>query len=104
MLSRLSLQLGLRLVSFGLWKQSAPRLSKFLAWTAVISLMLGIASLVMITSVMNGFDQKLRDRLLSMLPHIVVSGSSVNLAGSAVRAVTPYLELDGMLVLSLIHI
>ena len=52
----------------------------------------------MITSVMNGFDQKLRDRLLSMLPHIVVSGSSVNLAGSAVRAVTPYLELDGMLV------
>lgn len=98
MLSRLSLQLGLRLVSFGLWKQSAPRLSKFLAWTAVMSLMLGIASLVMITSVMNGFDQKLRDRLLSMLPHMVVSGSSVNLAGSAVRAVTPYLELDGMLV------
>ena len=97
-MSRLSFQLGLRLVSFGLWKSSAPRLSKFLAWTAVLSLTLGIAALVMITSVMNGFDQKLRDRLLSMVPHVVVLDAPVDLADGVARAVTPYLQLDGLLV------
>ena len=96
-MSRLSFQLGLRLVSFGLWKSSAPRLSKFLAWTAVLSLTLGIAALVMITSVMNGFDQKLRDRLLSMVPHVVVLDAPVDLADGVARAVTPYLQLDGLL-------
>ena len=97
-MSRLSFQLGLRLVSFGLWKSSAPRLSKFLAWTAVLSLTLGIAALVMITSVMNGFDQKLRDRLLSMVPHLVVLDAPVDLADGVAKAVTPYLQLDGLLV------
>ena len=97
-MSRLSFQLGLRLVSFGLWKSSAPRLSKFLAWTAVLSLTLGIAALVMITSVMNGFDQKLRDRLLSMVPHVVVLDVPVDLPDGVARAVTPYLQLDGLLV------
>ena len=97
-MSRLSFQLGLRLVSFGLWKSSAPRLSKFLAWTAVLSLTLGIAALVMITSVMNGFDQKLRDRLLSMVPHVVVLDAPVDLADGVAKAVTPYLQLDGLLV------
>lgn len=97
-MSRLSFQLGLRLVSFGLWKSSAPRLSKFLAWTAVMSLTLGIAALVMITSVMNGFDQKLRDRLLSMVPHVVVLDVPVDLPDGVARAVTPYLQLDGLLV------
>ena len=97
-MSRLSFQLGLRLVSFGLWKSPAPRLSKFLAWTAVLSLTLGIAALVMITSVMNGFDQKLRDRLLSMVPHVVVLDAPVDLADGVARAVTPYLQLDGLLV------
>ena len=96
-MSRLSFQLGLRLVSFGLWKSSAPRLSKFLAWTAVLSLTLGIAALVMITSVMNGFDQKLRDRLLSMVPHVVVLDAPVDLADGVARGVTPYLQLDGLL-------
>ena len=97
-MSRLSFQLGLRLVSFGLWKSSAPRLSKFLAWTTVLSLTLGIASLVMITSVMNGFDQKLRDRLLAMVPHIVVSDSLTEASQGTFRAVTPFLQIDGMLV------
>ena len=96
-MSRLSFQLGLRLVSFGLWKSSAPRLSKFLAWTAVLSLTLAIAALVMITSVMNGFDQKLRDRLLSMVPHVVVLDAPVDLADGVARGVTPYLQLDGLL-------
>ena len=97
-MSRLSFQLGLRLVSFGLWKSSAPRLSKFLAWTAVLSLTLGIASLVMITSVMNGFDQKLRDRLLAMVPHIVASDSLNEASEGTFKAVTPFLQIDGMLV------
>ena len=63
-----------------------------------MSLTLGIAALVMITSVMNGFDQKLRDRLLSMVPHVVVLDAPVDLPDGVARAVTPYLQLDGLLV------
>ena len=63
-----------------------------------MSLTLGIAALVMITSVMNGFDQKLRDRLLSMVPHVVVLDVPVDLPDGVARAVTPYLQLDGLLV------
>ncbi|MGA1108996.1 MAG: ABC transporter permease [Pseudomonadales bacterium] len=101
---KLVITLGVQLVARGLWGRRSERLSRFLAWTTVISLTLGIAALIMMTSVMNGFDMTLRSRLLSIVPHLVVDGrqarSSV-IAGTEsaqLTAVSSFLSAEGMII------
>jgi len=101
---KLVITLGVQLVARGLWGRRSERLSRFLAWTTVISLTLGIAALIMMTSVMNGFDMTLRSRLLSIVPHLVVDGrqarSSVIAATESAQltAVSSFLNAEGMII------
>jgi lipoprotein-releasing system permease protein len=44
----------------------------FISWVSVIGLGLGVAVLVVVISVMNGFDRELRTRILGTVPHIVM--------------------------------
>lgn len=96
--------LGIQLFFRGLWGRHAERLSRFLAWTTVISLTLGIASLIMMSSVMNGFDKELRARLLSVVPHIVVNGSHArsdimrDISSGQLSGVSGFLGAEGMVV------
>jgi lipoprotein-releasing system permease protein len=54
-------------------KRSKSKKDKFISFIAVLSMMgiaLGVAALIIVLSVMNGFQKEVRDRMLSVLSHI----------------------------------
>ncbi len=74
---------------------------------SALGLMLGVAILITVLSVMNGFDRELQDRILGMVTHVQVQGRQPvgdwrSLAEKVshheeVEAVAPYIRLQGML-------
>lgn len=46
------------------------RFVSFIAASSMIGIALGVAALIVVLSVMNGFQTQVRDRMLSVLPHI----------------------------------
>ncbi|MGJ8686421.1 MAG: lipoprotein-releasing ABC transporter permease subunit [Spongiibacteraceae bacterium] len=50
--------------------RSSNRLVSFLSWVSMLGLVVGVALLVVVLSVMNGFDKEMRSRILSLVPHI----------------------------------
>jgi lipoprotein-releasing system permease protein len=79
----------------------------FISWVSMLGVCLGVAALIVILSVMNGFEAELRDRLLNLSSHATLSGSAAQLRdwqslGQQARQVpgvvgiAPYLELQGM--------
>ena len=62
----------------GLRYLRAKRRTRFVSFITAISLLgiaLGVAALIVILSVMNGFEGELRSRLLSMTAHGFVTGA-----------------------------
>src|SRR5438128_807598 len=51
-------------------------LTRYLALVCIISVMLGVATLIVVNSVMAGFSTKLRDRLHGLLSDVVVEADS----------------------------
>ena len=45
---------------------------------SIIGLGLGVAALIVVTSVMNGFETELKRRILGAVPHVVVEGLPKN--------------------------
>jgi len=95
----------------GLRYLRAKRRTRFVSFITLISLIgiaLGVAALIVILSVMNGFEGELRGRLLSMSAHGTVSRSSgvtedwetlveeVN-AEPGVTAAAPFVQMEGMI-------
>jgi lipoprotein-releasing system permease protein len=61
----------------GLRYTRAKRRNQFISFVSLISLLgmiLGVAALVIVSSVMNGFEGELRQRILSVVPHGFVNG------------------------------
>jgi lipoprotein-releasing system permease protein len=52
----------------------------FISWISMAGVCLGVAALITIISVMNGFEGELRDRLVSLTAHATVSGPPDRLA------------------------
>ena len=85
----------------------AKRRTRFVSFITLISLLgiaLGTAALIVILSVMNGFEGELRSRLLSMSAHGTVTGAADwrELAGiveadPGVAAAAPLVRMEGML-------
>ena len=50
-------------------------LSAFLSRVSIVGMALAIALLLAVQSVMNGFDREMRERILSLLPHVQVTSS-----------------------------
>jgi len=48
------------------------RFVSFIAGTSMAGIALGVAALIVVLSVMNGFQTQVRDRMLSVLPHVEV--------------------------------
>jgi lipoprotein-releasing system permease protein len=80
----------------------------FVALMSVFGLMLGVATLITVLSVMNGFERELRSRILSVTSHATLSGieGSLNdwravqqaaLKQPGVQAAVPYIEEQSML-------
>lgn len=85
------------------------RFISFIALISMLGLALGVAALIVVLSVMNGFEHELRQRILSMTSHATLMGlrgkledwSHVRaeaLKDPAVLAAVPYIEDQGMLV------
>ena len=82
-------------------------LSSFLSLLSMLGLVLAIALLIIVLSVMNGFEREMRDNILSLVPQLTIKswrrfadwqGVAARLAEHpGVRSVTPYAELQGLL-------
>lgn len=100
----LSLFVGLRYLR-------ARRQNQFVSFISLMSLLgvtLGVAALIVVLSVMNGFENELRLRLLSMTSHASITGPDRKLsdwplvadralAVEGVAAAAPFVEIQGML-------
>ena len=95
----------------GLRYLKAKRRTRFVSFITLISLLgvaLGVAALIVILSVMNGFEGELRNRLLSMSSHGYVTGTDGVTEGwreltaeveslPGVAAAAPLVQLEGMI-------
>ena len=80
----------------------------FVAMISTVGLMLGVAVLIVVLSVMNGFERELRARILSVTAHATLMGLESSLPdwrsareralqSPGVRHAVPYVEAQGML-------
>lgn len=47
----------------------------FISWLSLLGMMLGVAVVITVISVMNGFEQEIRGRILDALPHAYIEAS-----------------------------
>ncbi len=85
--------------------------TRFIALASIISVMLGVATLIVVNSVMAGFRYQMRDRLHALLSDVVIESTSTDGAenpelleryvmeevGEYVEAIAPTVEIYGML-------
>ena len=96
--------LGLR------YLRASPRggVVSLIAGIAMIGLALGVAVLIVVLSVMNGFEEELRTRILSLTAHATISGLDGRISSwrpleaklarfPGVAASAPYIEEQGMM-------
>jgi lipoprotein-releasing system permease protein len=94
----------------GLRYTRAKRRNHFISFISLISMLgigLGVMALIVVLSVMNGFQKEIRARILGVTPHLQVSGGGqlgdwnkvldTVAAHPEVRAAAPYVSGQGML-------
>ena len=64
----LAVNIGLR------YANSRRSFISFISIVAIAGLVLSVAVLVLVTSVMNGFERELKERVLGVVPHLTVRG------------------------------
>lgn len=80
----------------------------FVAVVSIVGLMLGIATLITVLSVMNGFERELRTRILSVTAHATLEGlqgplddwrgvQRAALKSPGILAAVPYIQSESML-------
>jgi lipoprotein-releasing system permease protein len=60
--------------------QSRSGFVSFITFFSIAGIFLGVASLIMVVAVMNGFEGELKKRILGLVPHVVVSQPSISSA------------------------
>ena len=53
-------------------------LTRYLALACIVSVMLGVATLIVVNSVMSGFSTKLKDRLHGLLSDVVIEATDLD--------------------------
>src|SRR5688500_12565861 len=87
-------------------------LTRYLALVCIVSVMLGVATLIVVNSVMAGFSTKLRDRLHGLLSDVVIESVEMegfpdpegqmrrireSIIGQYVQAMSPTVEVFGLM-------
>lgn len=103
MFKPISLYIGLRYTR----ARRSNHFISFIALVSMIGLTLGVAVLITVLSVMNGFDRELKNRVLGMIPQATISSTQIltdwpELAKKIdqhehVVGVAPFTQLQGML-------
>lgn len=99
MLNSLPLFIGLRYIR----ARNRRQFASFVSIVAFLSMFLGVSSLVIVLSVMNGFEHELRGRILSLVPHITLQRDGTHFnnwselatdvtSTPGVSTATPYIE------------
>jgi lipoprotein-releasing system permease protein len=98
----LAVNIGLR------YANSRSSFISFISIVAIAGLVLSVAVLVLVTSVMNGFERELKERVLGVVPHLSVRGREPLADWSAdaqalsripgIVAVAPFVDGTGLLV------
>jgi lipoprotein-releasing system permease protein len=85
--------------------------TRYIALASIISVMLGVATMIVVNAVMAGFAEKMRDRLHGVLSDVVVEGLSFDgfdnpdavmarikdVGGDRIVAMTPTIETPGIM-------
>ena len=82
----------------------------FISLTSMLGIALGVAALIVVLSVMNGFQKEVRARILGVVSHVQITGADNRLADwqavaresaghPQVAAAAPFVNAQGMLVL-----
>jgi lipoprotein-releasing system permease protein len=82
----------------------------FISLTSMLGIALGVAALIVVLSVMNGFQKEVRARILGVVAHVQITGADNRLADwqavaalaaeePAVVAAAPFVNAQGMLML-----
>ncbi len=98
---------GLRYTRAGR-RNGGNRFISFISLISMAGITLGVAALIVVLSVMNGFQKDVRDRMLSVLSHIEVLGASGTLPNwqeaaqqafrhDEVRGAAPYVATQAMI-------
>jgi lipoprotein-releasing system permease protein len=61
------------------------RFLSLLSWVSLLGMMLGVAALIIVLSVMNGFQAELRDRLLNVMAHVRIEAQPLMSAADVVQ-------------------
>ena len=104
MIRPLELAIGLR----HLRAKQRIRFISFISLISVLGIALGVAALITVLSVMNGFERELRSRILGMAAHATIAGfrgplhdwreaADMALAHPSVLGAAPYVEGQAML-------
>ena len=103
MLKTLPIRIGLRYTG----AKRRNHFISFISATSMAGLTLGVAVLILVLSVMNGFDRELRERILGMVPHAALYSADGlsdwrELAGEVVKnpdivAAAPFVQIQGMM-------
>ena len=89
------------------FKSKSQGFISFQSGMALAGIAIGVAILILVTSVMNGFERELKTRILQAIPHASIQGNIAKIdvddiseslmLNSNVLGVAPYLETQGLL-------
>tara|TARA_B100001175_G_scaffold228963_1_gene195562 strand:- start:2530 stop:3774 length:1245 start_codon:yes stop_codon:yes gene_type:complete len=89
------------------FKSKGQGFISFQSGMALSGIAIGVAILILVTSVMNGFERELKNRILQAIPHASIQGNILKadtdsiskslMHNSNVLGVAPYIETQGLL-------
>ncbi len=99
---------GLRYTRSKRRAQGRNRFISFISLVSMLGIALGVAALIVVLSVMNGFQRELRTRILGVASHVQISGFDGELGNwqrvaddaskhPRVKAAAPFVQAQGML-------
>ncbi|SDZ79509.1 lipoprotein-releasing ABC transporter permease subunit [Microbulbifer marinus] len=77
--------IGLRYAGAQRHSEDSAGLVSFISGLSMVGLILGVALMIVVMSVMNGFDRELRERILGIMPHATIYNSAPDIDWPALR-------------------